>query len=288
MNLSHGDLALEGTAGRYHRAVGGGWTFADRVFGGYTAGLAVAAARRESPHPTVLAAHIVFLEAARPGLLEVAVTELRGGRRTWAGRSVVSQDGRQVVTCDTWFGDRGPRPPDPPGGRSKAAPLAEADLRGVRDPESCLSMSWLLEIYPCVGFLEERAIDYPANAQESGGPQRVALWARPALRLGEDPFVAQILDLMLADAHLIDAAMRPAGLTAGLAVSLDLAVTWRRPDVAAVCDGGPASGWLHLAAEAGPCDDGFTACTGTIRAQDGTLRAIALQQGRILPGSYYQ
>jgi acyl-CoA thioesterase len=288
MSLSLGDLALEGAAGRYHRVVAEGWTFADRVFGGYTAGLAVAAARRESPHSTMLAAHILFLEAARPGLLEVAVTELRGGRRTWAGRSVVSQDGRPVVTCDTWFGDRGPRPPDPPGGRSQAATLAEADLRGMRDPESCPSLSWLLEIYPCVGFLEERAIDYPANAQESGGPQRVELWARPALPIGEDPFVAQILDPMLADAHLVDAAMRPAGLGAGLAVSLDLAVTWGRPDVAAVCDGGPAPGWLYLAAEAGPCDDGFTVCTGTIRAQDGTLRAIALQQGRVLPGSYYR
>jgi acyl-CoA thioesterase len=292
VNLSLGDLALtpdkSATAtGRYHRVVGGGWTFAGRVFGGYTAGLAVAAARRESPHPTALAAHIVFLEAARPGLLEVAVTELRGGRRTWAGRSVVSQHGRPVVTCDTWFGDRGPLPPVPPGGESNAATAAAADLSGMRDPLSGPSLSWLLGIYPCVGFLEERAIDYPADPQESGGPQRVELWARPALPIGEDPFIAQILDLMLADAHLIDAAMRPAGLTAGLAVSLDLAVTWGRPGVAAGGDGGPASGWLHLAAEAGPPDDGFTACTGTIRAQDGTLRATALQQGRVLPGSYY-
>jgi acyl-CoA thioesterase len=260
--------------------VGDGWTFADRVFGGYTAALALAAARRESPHPTVLAAHVVFLEAARPGPVDIAVTELRIGRRTWAGRSVVSQAGRPVVTTDAWFGDRGPRPPDPPAEGGNAGAAAPPDPADHIDPESCSSLAWLLGIYPCVGFLEERAIDYPTHADESGGPPRVELWARPAAPLGEDPFLAQVLDLMLADAHLVDAAMRPGGLTSGLAVSLDLAVSWERPE--------PVSRWLHLTAEAGPVADGFTTCRGAIRSQDGRLRATAVQQGRVLPGSHYR
>jgi acyl-CoA thioesterase len=278
VNLSLGDLALEGAAGRYHRVVGDGWTFADRVFGGYTAALALAATRRESPHPTVLATHVVFLEAARPGPVDIAVTELRSGRRTWAGRSVVSQAGRPVVTTDTWLGDRGPRPLGEATEGGDDATEPRVDLSDRTSPESCPSLAWLLGIYSCVGFLEERSVDYPADPGESGGPPRVELWARPATPLGEDPFLAQVLDLMLADAHLVDAAMRPGGLTSGLAVSLDLAVSWERPE--------PVWGWLHLAAEAGPVDDGFTTCRGAIRAQDGRLRATAIQQGRILPGSH--
>ena len=103
----HESLALDGSKGHYGRVIGGGWTFADRVFGGYTAALAATAARRESPHATLLALHVMFLEAARPGPLDVTVTDLRTGRTTWAGHTVAYQDGRPILTCDTWFGARG-------------------------------------------------------------------------------------------------------------------------------------------------------------------------------------
>jgi acyl-CoA thioesterase len=265
----HESLALDGSRGRYLGVIGEEWTFADRVFGGYTAALAAAAARRESPHPSLLAVHVMFLEAARPGVLEVAVSALRRGRSTWAGHTVACQDGRPILTCDTWFGVRSgvatlPRHPSPP------------DATGQPQPESHRSLDWLRALYPFLGVLEERAVDYPGSADESGGGRRVEVWARPSVPTGEDPFLAQIVELMLADAHLIDAAMRPRGLSAGLAVSLDLTVTWEQT--------GPAPGWLNLIAEAGPSDDAFVACTGTIRAQDGSVRATAGQQGRIFPG----
>jgi acyl-CoA thioesterase len=120
MRSLHESLALAGSGGTYLRVIGEDWTFADRVFGGYTAALAATAARSESPHSSLLAAHVMFLEAARP--------------------------------TDTW--------------------------------------------------------------EQTG----------------------------------------------------------------------PAPGWLNLVAEAGPSDDAFVACTGTIRSQDGTVRATAGQQGRIFPG----
>ena len=42
----HESLALDGSKGHYGGVIGGGWTFADRVFGGYTAALAASAGGR--------------------------------------------------------------------------------------------------------------------------------------------------------------------------------------------------------------------------------------------------
>jgi acyl-CoA thioesterase len=258
------DLHLEGSEGRYHRLVGENWTFADRVFGGYTAGLAAAAARLEAPHPSLLAAHVVFLEAARIGPIELTVTPMRSGRATWAGRILAEQQGRPILTCDTWFGDRAANAALPPASDGGANP----------PPESYPSLGWLQQLYTFLDVFDETAVDYPADEHEEGGPARVEVWARPRLPVGEDPFLGQVLELMLADAHLLDAAMRPRSLAAGLAVSLDLAVWWERPS--------PNPGWLRLVVEAAGWDDMFASCRGTIHAEDGTLRASAGQQGRFL------
>lgn len=268
--LSLDDLALDGAAGRFTRDLGEGWTYADRIFGGYTAGLALAAARQTAPHPHAVSAHVAFLDAARPGVLALQVEELRAGRRTWAGRVLASQAGREILTCTAWFGDRGAAPEtSPPGTMSPGNGAAD-----VPDPAACPSLEWLAQEWPCVGFLDERGIDYPVGRDEVGGPARVALWARPSKPLGPDPFLAQALDLMLADAHTLDAALRPTGLVATFGVSLDLTVAWERP--------APAGDWLRLSAESGPADDGFVACTGTIRARDGALRASVVTSGRML------
>jgi acyl-CoA thioesterase len=269
MRSLHESLALAGSGGTYLRVIAEDWTFAERVFGGYTAALAASAARSESPHSSLLAAHVMFLQPARPGLLELAVSELRSGRSTWAGHTVACQDGRPILTCDTWFGVRNAVTTLP-------RTLSQAEAAGQARPEAHPSLDWLCELYPFLSVLDETAVDYPGSAEESGGDRRIEVWARPSVPTGEDPFLAQIVDLVLADAHLIDAAMRPRGLGAGLAVSLDLTVIWEQT--------GPAPGWLNLVAEAGPSDDAFVACTGTIRAQDGTVRATASQQGRIFPG----
>lgn len=260
-------LALEGSGHRYGKVIAAGWTFADRVFGGYTAALAASAARRESPHASLLAAHIVFLEPARTGLLELMVTPLRNGRATWAGHTIVSQAGRTILTCDTWFGARstdGARP------RTPTTP--------PQDPETFPSMHWLRTLYPFLTSMEERAVDYPRTAEESGGPSRIEVWARPAVPIGADPFLAQMFEVMLADAHLLDAALRSRGLNADLVVSLDLTLTWE-PAM-------PDTGWLNLVATAGATDGIFVACNGTIRGQSGALRATATQQGRIFPGPW--
>jgi len=156
----HESLALDGSKGHYGRVIGGGWTFADRVFGGYTAALAATAARRESPHATLLALHVMFLEAARPGPLDLSVTELRRGRSTWAGHTVACQDGRPILTCDAWFGVRG---------AEAALPATPIDTTSPPGPDAHPSMDWLRELYPFLGVLEERAVDYPSSADESGG-----------------------------------------------------------------------------------------------------------------------
>ena len=260
----HEALTLDGSGGRFSKDVGGGWTFADRVFGGYTAALASSAARRESPHPALLAEHVVFLEPARPALLELTVTTLRSGKATWAGHTVASQDGRTILTCDTWFGAR---PTDGARPRTPTTP--------PQDPENFPSMDWLRELYPFLTSMDERAVDYPRTASERGGPSRVEVWARPAVPIGADPFLAQMFEVMLADAHLLDAALRSRGLSADLVVSLDLMLSWE-PAL-------PDPGWLNFVATAGATDGVFVACNGTIRGQNGALRATATQQGRIFP-----
>jgi acyl-CoA thioesterase len=264
----HESLAMDGSKGHYGRVIGGGWTFADRVFGGYTAALAATAARRESPHATLLALHVMFLEAARPGPLDLSVTELRRGRSTWAGHTVACQEDRPILTCDAWFGVRS---------AEAALPATPIDTTSPPGPDAHPSMDWLRELYPFLGVLEERAVDYPSSADETGGPRCIEVWARPSVPTDNDPFLAQIVELMLADAHLLDAAIRPLGLRAGLAVSLDLTVQWEPT--------GPflKPGWLNLVASAGASNDAFVACTGRIRAQDGALRATASQRGRIFP-----
>jgi acyl-CoA thioesterase II len=258
------DLQLEQSSdGRYHRAVSERWTFADRVFGGYTASMAAAAARLESPHASLLATHVTFLEAARIGPIDLTVTPLRRGRATWAGRILAEQGGRPILACDTWFGDRPAGAAMPPSGGG-----------AVPGPESYPSLAWLQQLYTFLDVFDETAVDYPADEHEEAGPARVEVWARPKVPVGEDPFLGQVLELMLADAHLLDAAMRPQSLAAGLAVSLDLAVWWERPS--------PNAGWLRLVVEAAGWDEMFASCRGTIHAEDGTLRASAGQQGRFL------
>lgn len=259
--LSLYDLALESAGAGFTRVIGPDWTFADRVFGGYTAALAVAAARARSTQPSPIAAHVMFLEAALPGPISLEVTELRAGRSLWAGRVTAAQGARQVLSCDLWFGDRPPHPLTAAGPGTEPA------------PETCPSLGWLPEMWPCMGFLDERVIDYPAGPDESGGGQQVALWARAAKEIGPDPFLAQVLDLMVADAHLMDAALRETGLRDTLGFSLDINVTWERPR--------PSPGWLRLRADAESGADGFVTCRGTVHAPDGTLRLTALTQGRL-------
>jgi acyl-CoA thioesterase II len=263
----HSELALDGGSGRYRRTMSDDWTFADRVFGGYTAGLAVAAAHRESPHPRPVAAHVMFLEAARPGSLELEVTSLRTGRCTWAGRTVARQAGSTILACDTWF----------------AAKAAEVEATADRDgtappprPDQCVSMDWLRDSYPFVAFLEERAIDYPSSVADfRNGSSRVDVWARPVRSVAHvDPVTNRIVELMLADAHLLDAALRPIGLETSLAVSLDLTMWWDGPT--------PIDGWYRMTAEAGAHGD-FVACTGRISTQSGAVVARTGQQGRLLP-----
>jgi acyl-CoA thioesterase len=263
--LSLDDLALDATEAGFSRVIGPDWTFADRVFGGYTAALALSAARTVSSHPYAVSTHVMFLEAARPGPISLHVTELRTGRSLWAGRVNAEQAGRPILACDVWFGDRPPASP-------AAAP------RGIEpSPENCPSLDWLPQMWPCMGFLDERAVDYPADPDQRGGGRRVALWARPGKEIGPDMFTGQVLDLMVADAHLMDAALRETGLRDTLGFSLDISVTWESPR--------PSTGWLRLDARARTGDDGFVTCGGTVRGQDGTLRATALTQGRMFGGS---
>lgn len=263
--LTLDDLALEASGSTFTRVIGPDWTFADRVFGGYTAALALTAARARSTQTHLVAAHVMFLEAAQPGPISLAVTELRAGRSLWAGRVTATQAGRPALSVDVWFGDR------------PAVPIAAALPAPVPGPQDCPILDWLPEMWPCMGFLEERAIDYPGDPDQRGGGGRVELWARPAEEIGPDPFVAQVLDLMFADAHLMDAALRETGLRDTLGFSLDISVTWERPRAAV--------GWLRLSAAAESSHDGFVTCQGAVRGQDGALRLTALTQGRIFGGS---
>lgn len=62
------ELALDRTEEvSFRRTIHPRWSYADRVFGGYTSALALAAAHRVSSHPAALAAHVMFPAGPVPG-----------------------------------------------------------------------------------------------------------------------------------------------------------------------------------------------------------------------------
>lgn len=264
------ELELTGSGDRYEREVGSFWAMADsegeRAFGGYSAALPLAAAARAAAHPALLSCFVMFLGATRPGPIEVRVTTLRSGHATSALRATSYQDGRPCVATTAWFATLDALEPT-------SAPEPGPELP---EPDACApSPDWSPD-YPFMALFEERRIDYPESFERfSGGPPHIELWMRTVVPLGSDePVFAQLRDIMMLDAHLLDAVVRSRPSFDVAMWSLDLAVWWSSVER-------ESQPWIRMWSDAAAPGRGFSAVTGGLCRRDGARLAGASQQGRI-------
>jgi hypothetical protein len=238
------------------------WTFDGRAFGGYSAAALVRAAAERSPHPELLSANVTFLRALVPGPFEVDVRPVRTGRTSFIAQGTIVQDGREALIGDVWMAPAGTLPP------VDAAAQAEG---------GSIAMDWFTDAYPFMLHFEEIAVSYPRSAADDIGdpPPSIDVWLRPHESLKPDtPLERQLFQLMLVDAHIIDAATRPHGMNAMVGLSHNLTVHWT---------GLPTSaGWFRLRAE-GHGDAGYSTTRATVHGAGGVDCAWALQHGRVVP-----
>lgn len=251
--ISLDEIALTGASGRYTRTLDARWVYGEEIFSGYTAALALAAARNTSPHPHPVSAHVTHLGPVRPGPLRLEVSVLRPGRRTWFGHVTGTQHGREVVSCTAWFGERGMPSSSTPRPRINR-PLA---------PTLCPDISWVQFTSPDARFLETRAIGEAEAATDI--PARAHLWVRPADPMSRDPFLAQAFDLMLADPRVLRSMQRSPRTDAYPSAHQEVTISWEPPAL------GPR--WRRVSGAVRHHPNSTVTWTGEIHAEDGTLRA---------------
>lgn len=255
------ELALEGREGRYEREADPYWGFAGRLFGGYSAALALVAAAREAPTLEPLSAWVQFLEPVPAGRVELEVEELRPGSRVTALRTTVVADGRPMLTLDAWFGARGGEAWSPEG------PVDE-----VPPPEECPPALWRLHKSSFDASFDRRRLDYPATRKEFVGWHRgYELWLRPEPPEEVGPGVPAAIDLMCFDLHLTERLVEQPGFTPVRSFSYDLALWWH--------DTAPA-GWRRLRVES-VAHGRAGACEAWMWTHDGRPRAGAAQQVKL-------
>lgn len=256
-----GYLELDYDGSAFSRDIDATWVFLGRVFGGYGAALMAAAAMDRSKQATLVAANVTFLRVLEPGRVEIEVEEMHSGNSAWAGRTVLRQGGQAVLFGDMWFGPR------------DALPVVDC---APPPPPGTPPIQWFLDAFPFMTAFEELALDYPTDPATDPEPlPRVTLAARPHAGLEvHTERDRQLYLLMFADAHMMDAAVRPHGMATTLGVSHNLAVQWA--GIAA------DDGWLEFEVEA-IGEPPFSTMRGEIRGAGAIPVAWILQQGRVRP-----
>ncbi|MHB8694427.1 MAG: acyl-CoA thioesterase domain-containing protein [Solirubrobacteraceae bacterium] len=240
------------------------WTFSGRAFGGYSAAALVRAAAAASPHPELLSVNVTFLRALVPGRFEVEIDEVRSGRTAWISRASVVQDGAVALIGDVWMAPA-----------KTLAPVAAASDPG----DAAIAMDSFTDEYPFMRYFEEVGVSYPASVAESSAdaPAAIDVWLRPRHAPSPDsPLERQLVQLMLVDAHIIDAAVRPHGMASMIGLSHNLTVHWTAMPSTA--------GWFRLRADA-VGDAAYSATRATVEGAGGAPCAWALQHGRVVPDS---
>ncbi len=255
------------SAGRpsYQATVDDEWSYADRTFGGYTTALALYCGWLSAPLPVLASAHAMFVNPVSPGPVTVEVSTLRAGGSAVARRVLLAQRGTTALCCDAWFLRRAPRPMGTPR-RPVQGPAPD---RGDR-------IDWLDKLYPFMdAHFDTRALRYPRTPGDStGAGDGIALSARPVRDWGLPPEVAPwVADVLLLDAYLLDPALWRHGMDRVTGFSLDLNISWSAPNP-------DPTGWSRLEATS-QGDGDFVTCTGHLLDDTGTVRAQALQHGKL-------
>lgn len=250
------------TGGTYGRTIGAHWSNkSNRIFGGYSAALALNAAIAAAPFRRLCSAHAIFLDPVLEGDIVFEVATLKAGRSLVAMRVTGSQHNRPVLTAQVWL--RAPI----------EAPVSGEIRSSEPKPEQAVDLSWLAEAYPFHRFLQCRAIDYPSSARdlfEGDGRRTVDIWSRPNVTSFSSQSLTQLFDVLVADAFASDPQVRMKDVDPGRLVSLDLSIQWSPwPG---------QSGWRRLQGWAPPAGAGLSSCLATIFDERMNVCASVAQQ----------
>ncbi len=254
-----------------------GWR---RVFGGQVLAQALVAAERtvvgRDPHSL----HAYFLlggDPKAPILFEVE--RMRDGRSFTTRRVVARQKGAAifVMTASFHVAEAGldhstPMPAAPP---PEACPDPYKAME-LLDGSARFRMKGMLDTTSPIEF---RPTDLERYAPDAQPQTRQNVWTRIGGRLPDDPALHRAALLYLSDMTLLDAALRPHGLTIYdhriQVASLDHALWFHRP--------ARADAWLLYAQESPNASSATGLVHGLLYAEDGTLVASVAQEGLLRP-----
>ncbi len=254
-----------------------GWR---RVFGGQVLAQALVAAERtvvgRDPHSL----HAYFLlggDPKAPILFEVE--RMRDGRSFTTRRVVARQKGAAifVMTASFHVAEAGldhsaPMPAAPP---PEACPDPYKAME-LLDGSARFRMKGMLDTTAPIEF---RPTDLERYAPDAQPQTRQNVWTRIGGRLPDDPALHRAALLYLSDMTLLDAALRPHGLTIYdhriQVASLDHALWFHRP--------ARADAWLLYAQESPNASSATGLVHGLLYAEDGTLVASVAQEGLLRP-----
>jgi acyl-CoA thioesterase II len=254
-----------------------GWR---RVFGGQVLAQALVAAERtvvgRDPHSL----HAYFLlggDPKEPILYEVE--RVRDGRSFTTRRVVARQGGAAIFVMTASFHEQ-------ETGLDHAVAAPEAP-----PPEACASAYKAVEIlegpsrFRMKGMLdttwpiEYRPTDLGRYTSDPRPEVRQSFWTRIGERLPDDRALHRAALLYLSDMTLLDAALRPHGLTIYdhrlQVASLDHALWFHRP--------ARADEWLLYAQDSPNAANATALVRGLFYAQDGVLVASVAQEGLLRP-----
>ncbi len=250
-----------------------GWK---RVYGGQVLAQALVAAERTVTGREPHSLHAYFLlggDPREPILYEVE--RLRDGRSFTTRRVVARQKGAAIFVMTASFHAQepgldhaAPAPPAPPPAACADAHRAAEMLEGPARfrMKGMLDTTWPIEFRPT---------DLGRYEPDAKPETRQSVWTRIGERLPDDPALHRAALLYLSDMTLLDAALRPHGLTIFdhriQVASLDHALWFHRP--------ARADDWLLYVQDTPNAASATGLVRGLLYAQDGRLVASVTQEG---------
>ena len=250
-----------------------GWR---RVFGGQVLAQALVAAERTVAGRDPHSLHAYFLlggDPKEPILYEVE--RLRDGRSFTTRRVVARQRGAAIFVMTASFHEKesgfdhaAPPPSVPP---PEACPSADKAVETLEGPARFRMKGMLDTTWP----IEYRPTDLGRYAPDARPETRQSFWTRIGERLPDDPALHRAALVYLSDMTLLDAALRPHGLTIYdhrlQVASLDHALWLHRP--------ARADEWLLYAQDTPNAAYATALVRGLFYTRNGTLVASVAQEG---------
>jgi acyl-CoA thioesterase II len=250
-----------------------GWR---RVYGGQVLAQALIAAERTVAGRDPHSLHAYFLLGGDPGApILYEVERLRDGRSFTTRRVVARQKEAAIFVMTVSFHEKESgfehafRAPAAPPPEACADPYEVAE--SLEGPARFRMKGMLDTTWP----IEYRPTDLGRYAPGAHADTRQSFWTRIGERLPDDPALHRAALVYLSDMTLLDAALRPHGMTIFdhrlQLASLDHAVWFHRP--------ARADDWLLYAQDSPNASGARGLVRGMLYARDGALAANVVQEG---------